>query len=47
MGYSNKFFEKHYLNSGINANKDLIVKKYNGPLKEPKKHKLFFWFYKI
>ena len=46
-GIQINFFEKHYLNSGINSNKDLIVKKYNGPLKEPKKNiNYFFGFIK-
>ena len=37
------FFEKHFLRSGLNKNKELIFKKYLGPIGEPKKTLNFYW----
>ena len=37
-GYSINFFEKFFLKSGLDSNKNLIFNKYNGPLYEPKKN---------
>ncbi len=37
-GISVNFFEKFYLNSGIDKNKKLIVRKYEGPLDKPIKN---------
>jgi len=36
-------FEKFYLRSGIDKNKNKIVNKYDGPLKEPEKNISFFY----
>ena len=35
-GLTINFFEKFYLKSGIDQNKDIIMNKYDGPLTEPK-----------
>lgn len=37
-GYSINFFEKFFLKSGLDSNKNLIFNKYNGPLHEPEKN---------
>ena len=36
-GYSINFFEKFYLRSGLDNNKNLIFNEYDGPLKKPNK----------
>lgn len=36
------FFEKFYLKSGLDRNKKLIFKKYDGPLKNPNKNFIFY-----
>jgi GT2 family glycosyltransferase len=36
-GYSINFFERFYLKSGLDKNKNLILTKYDGPLKNPSK----------
>ncbi len=41
-GMSTNFFEKYYLNSGLDSNKNLIFRKYTGPLTSPKKN---FYYY--
>jgi hypothetical protein len=41
-GFSINFFEKFYLKSGLDSNKDLIFNEYDGPLKEPKKKISFY-----
>ncbi len=41
-GLEINFFEKYYLNSGIDKNKNLIVNKYEGPLNDPKKNFSFY-----
>tara|TARA_Y100000768_G_scaffold366642_1_gene328971 strand:+ start:600 stop:1514 length:915 start_codon:yes stop_codon:yes gene_type:complete len=37
------FFENFYLRSGLDKNKNLIFKEYDGPLEEPKKNINFFY----
>ena len=39
------FFEKFYLKSGLDHNKKLIFRRYDGPLTEP--HKNFLYFYEL
>ena len=41
-GYSINFFEKFYLKSGLDNNKNLIFNEYDGPLKEPSKNLNFY-----
>ena len=41
-GYNINFFEKFFLRSGLDKNKDLIFNEYTGPLKEPKKDINFY-----
>ena len=41
-GYSINFFEKFYLRSGLDNNKNLIFNEYDGPLKDPKKNLNFY-----
>ena len=41
-GYSINFFEKFYLRSGLDNNKNLIFNEYDCPLKEPKKNLNFY-----
>ena len=41
-GYNINFFEKFFLRSGLDKNKNLIFNKYTGPLKEPKKNLNFY-----
>ena len=53
-GISINFFEKYYLNSGLDKNKKLIFNEYNGPLSKPSininylfdllKCKLFYYY---
>ena len=45
MGYSINFFEKYYLKSGLDRNKNLIFNEYLSPLKQPKKNINFFMIY--
>ena len=42
-GMEINFFEKFYLNSGIDSEKNLIVNKYEGPLLEPKKNLSYYF----
>ena len=44
-GMSINFFEKHYLNSGLDKNKNLIFNEYLSPLKQPKKN--FNYYYDL
>ena len=37
-GMSTNFFEKYYLNSGLDSKKNLIFREYDGPLKDPTKN---------
>lgn len=37
------FFENFYLRSGLDKNKNLIFKKYDGPLKDPEKNLKYFY----
>jgi len=41
-GYSINFFEKFYLRSGLDNNKNLIFNEYDSPLKDPKKNLNFY-----
>ena len=41
-GYSINFFEKFFLRSGLDNNKNLIFNEYNGPLKDPEKNINFY-----
>ena len=41
-GYSINFFEKFFLRSGLDNNKNLIFNEYNGPLKNPEKNINFY-----
>jgi len=41
-GLGINFFEKFYLKGGLDKNKNLIFRKYDGPLKSPKKNLTFF-----
>ena len=41
-GYNINFFEKFFLKSGLDKNKNLIFNEYTGPLKEPKKDLNFY-----
>ena len=41
-GYNINFFEKFFLRSGLDKNKNLIFNEYTGPLKEPKKNLNFY-----
>ena len=41
-GLTINFFEKFYLNSGLDINKKLIFNKYDGPLNNPKKNLTFY-----
>ena len=41
-GYSINFFEKFYLRSGLDNNKNLIFNEYDSPLKDPKKDLNFY-----
>ena len=41
-GYNINFFEKFFLRSGLDKNKNLIFNEYTGPLKEPKKDLNFY-----
>ena len=41
-GYSVNFFEKFFLRSGLDNNKNLIFNEYNGPLKDPEKNINFY-----
>ena len=41
-GFAINFFEKFYLRSGLNNNKDLIFNEYYGPLDEPEKNLHFY-----
>jgi len=41
-GLTINFFEKFYLKSGLDKNKNLILRKYDGPLKNPSKK---FYYY--
>jgi GT2 family glycosyltransferase len=41
-GYSINFFEKFYLRSGLDNNKNLIFNEYDGPLKKPNKDLNYF-----
>jgi GT2 family glycosyltransferase len=41
-GYNINFFEKFFLKSGLDKNKNLIFNEYTGPLKEPKKNLNFY-----
>ena len=42
-GMEINFFEKFYLNSGIDKDKNLIVNKYEGELSEPKKNPGYYF----
>ena len=42
MGFFNKFFEKYYLNSGLDGKKQLIFNEYKGALSEPKRNLKFY-----
>ena len=42
-GMEINFFEKFYLNSGIDKNKNLIVNKYEGTLSGPKKNLNYYF----
>ena len=44
-GMTINFFEKNFLKSGLNNNKELIFTKFSGPLKEPKKNIYFIFEY--
>jgi len=47
-GISINFFEKFYLNSGLDSNKNLILNKYDGPLHEPNKNYPYYLeFFKV
>lgn len=47
-GISINFFEKFYLNSGLDSNKNLILNKYDGPLHEPNKnYQYYLEFFKV
>ncbi len=41
-GMSTNFFEKYYLQSGLDSNKNLIFREYNGPLSNPNKNINYF-----
>ena len=41
-GLGINFFEKFYLKGGLDRNKNFIFRKYDGPLKSPKKNLIFF-----
>ena len=41
-GYNINFFEKNFLRSGLDRNKNLIFNMYDGPLNEPKKNINFY-----
>ena len=41
-GYNINFFEKFFLRSGLDKNKNLIFNEYTGPLREPKKNLNFY-----
>jgi GT2 family glycosyltransferase len=41
-GYSINFFEKFYLKSGLDKDKNLIFNRYDGPLNDPKKNYMYY-----
>jgi hypothetical protein len=41
-GYSINFFEKFYLKSGLDKNKNLIFNHYDGPLENPNKNVTYY-----
>jgi hypothetical protein len=42
-GCSINFFEKFYLRSGLDKNKNLIFNRYDGPLIDPSKNLTFYF----